>query len=401
MRILQLCHKPPRPAKDGGCIAMNNITEGLLGAGHEVKILTIHTHKHDFEVDQIEQEYLNNTQFESVFVDTRINLVDAFSNLITQDSYNVSRFFSADFDMKLQHVLSVDSFDVVLLESLFMTPYLDTIRRSSEALVVLRSHNLEYVIWERVARGSRNPAKKSYLNLLAKQLKKYELNVFKSVDGIVAISSVDEKKYRQLGYTGPIITVPFSIDTHAFQFDPHFQPELSLFHLGSMDWTPNIEGVVWFLDNVWPEVQKAKLNIRLHLAGREMPQEIYDRQDPNVAVIGEVPDAHEFMSQHGIMVVPLLSAGGIRVKIIEGMALGKTIISTTIGAEGIEYENGKQIFIADQPQEFVQAIKKLTQQPEILLSVGKNARKLVYEQFDNSVLTKKLIDFFVQTGKRS
>lgn len=401
MRILQLCHKPPRPAKDGGCIAMNNITEGLLGAGHEVKILTIHTHKHDFEIDQIEQEYLNKTQFESVFVDTRINLVDAFSNLITQDSYNVSRFFSADFDMKLQHVLSVDSFDVVLLESLFMTPYLDTIRRSGESLVVLRSHNLEYVIWERVARGSRNPAKKSYLRLLAKQLKKYELNVFKSVDGIVAISSVDEKKYRQLGYTGPITTVPFSIDTKTFKYSPNVKPELSLFHLGSMDWTPNIEGVVWFLNNVWPEVQKEKLNIRLYLAGREMPQEIYDRQDPNVIVVGEVSDAHNFMSQHGIMIVPLLSAGGIRVKIIEGMALGKTIISTTIGAEGIEYKNGQEIFIADQPQEFVQAIKELTQRPELMVSIGKNARKLVYEQFDNSVLTKKLLDFFVQIGKGS
>lgn len=401
MKILQLCHKPPRPAKDGGCIAMNNITEGLLGAGHEVKILTIHTHKHNFEVNQIEQEYLDSTQLESVFVDTRINLVDAFSNLITQDSYNVSRFFSADFDMKLQAVLSETSFDVVILESLFMTPYLDTIRRWSKSLVILRSHNLEYVIWERVARGSRNPAKKSYLKLLAKQLKKYELNVFKSVDGIVAISSVDEKKYRQLGYAGPITTVPFGIDTKSYNFDLNVQPELSLFHLGSMDWTPNIEGVLWFLEKVWPEVQKANLNIRLYLAGREMPQEIYDRKDPNVVVVGEVPDAHEFIGQHGIMVVPLLSAGGIRVKIIEGMALGKTIISTTIGAEGIEYENGKQILIADEPHEFVKAMQQLTKKPEQLLKIGKNARELVYEQFENTVLTKKLIDFFVLTGKRS
>lgn len=399
MRILQLCHKPPCPPKDGGCIAMNNISEGLIRAGHELKVLTIHTYKHDFERKKLSADYLLNTGIESVFVDTRINLVDAFSNLVTQDSYNISRFFSVDYDMKLQQVLEGQSFDVVMLESLFMTPYIDTIRRFSKALIVLRSHNLEYIIWERVAHGSRNPAKKSYLKLLAKQLKNYELQIFKEVDGIVAISDADEKKYVQLGYRGPIKTIPFGLNTEDIVFEPQTTQELSLFHLGSMDWTPNLEGVIWFLDEVWPLVLKKELNIKLYLAGREMPEEIKARNDKNVVVVGEVENAYTFMREHGIMVVPLLSAGGIRVKIIEGMALGKTIISTTIGAEGIDYEPGKHLLIANKPKEFVAAIEDLLNHPEKVNAISEQARDLVCRKFDNKVLTQSLVQFFEKIAK--
>lgn len=396
MRILQLCHKPPNPAKDGGCIAMNNITFGLIKAGHKVKVLSIHTHKHPFEPEKTSSEYRKNTSIEAVFVDTRINLVDAFSNLVTQDSYNVSRFFSVDFDIILTRVLKYEEYDVVLLESLFMTPYIATIRRYSQAKIALRSHNLEYIIWERVAKGSRNPAKRSYLKLLARQLKKYELQIFKEVDGIVAISSADEKKYLQLGYPGQITTVPFGIDTEKLTYAQNGSEGFSLFHLGSMDWTPNLEGVNWFLDNVWPLLHKQLPDVTLYLAGRHMPDEIVQRNLPNLKIVGEVDDAYRFMQSHGIMVVPLLSAGGIRVKIIEGMALGKVVVSTTIGAEGIDYQKGKHLCVANTPQEFVREIDDLYQQPEKLKRIASAARQLVLEKFDNRILTEKLIGFFQQ-----
>jgi len=109
MRILQLCPKPPRPAIDGGCIAIDNVTKGLLDGGHEVKVLTIFTHKHPHVPEALSEEYVNATRFDGVFVDTRLNFVDAFSNLITNDSYNISRFFSADYDMRLQKVLDSTS----------------------------------------------------------------------------------------------------------------------------------------------------------------------------------------------------------------------------------------------------------------------------------------------------
>ncbi|MEJ6796357.1 MAG: hypothetical protein QNK63_06570, partial [Flavobacteriales bacterium] len=103
MKVLQLCHKPPKPSIDGGCLAMDALTKGLLDQGHEVKILSIHTHKHPFLKDKLDKDYLKTTSFESIFVDTRVNIVDVFSNLVTQDSYNISRFFSPNFDIRLKN----------------------------------------------------------------------------------------------------------------------------------------------------------------------------------------------------------------------------------------------------------------------------------------------------------
>ncbi|HYG51807.1 MAG TPA: hypothetical protein VD905_12935, partial [Flavobacteriales bacterium] len=191
LSILQICNKPPYPPVDGGCIAMNTVTNGLLEAGCHIKVLTIETSKHALRYDALPKDYIEKTQIESVFVDTSINMVDAFSALITSDSYNISRFFSPDFDRKLIEVLRKHKFDVVQVESLFMTPYIGTIRRTSKAKIILRSHNLEYIIWENLAKGTKNIPKKTYLKILASQLKKYELNVIKDVDGIATISSED------------------------------------------------------------------------------------------------------------------------------------------------------------------------------------------------------------------
>ena len=309
MKILQLCHKPPFPPKDGGCIAMNNVTQGLIAAGHEVRLLTIYTHKHDLELDKLSKEYVEATQIKGVFVDTRVNLVDAFSTLITQDSYNISRFFSTDFDIILSNIIKREKFDIIHLESLFMTPYIGTIRRHSKSKVVLRSHNLEYIIWERVAAGTKNLAKKAYLKYLSGQLKKYELDVITRMDGIAAISVDDKRKYESIGLQKPLINIPFGIDLDGYS-ENESTPEPALFHLGSMDWRPNLEGVLWFLEDIWPSIHQKFPDLKFYLAGRNMPEHIEQLNIPNVIVLGEVDDAKEFMKSKQIMVVPLLSAGG-------------------------------------------------------------------------------------------
>ena len=149
MKVLQLCLKPPVPMVDGGCIAMHTLSQGLLDQGIELKILTVATSKHPFLPDQISKKFKDQTAIEGVFLDTSINVIDAFSALVTADSYNVNRFFSTDFDRRLIEILQENEYDIVHLESLFMTPYIDTIRKLSSAKVILRSHNLEHTIWSR------------------------------------------------------------------------------------------------------------------------------------------------------------------------------------------------------------------------------------------------------------
>ncbi|NNC83631.1 MAG: glycosyltransferase family 4 protein [Flavobacteriales bacterium] len=379
---------------------MDNLTKGLLEAGHDVKVLCVSTHKHPYDENALSEIYCRLTRIEAVYIDTRLNFVDAFSNLITRDSYNISRFFSPDFDMKLERVLNEeDDFDVIQVESLFMTPYIATARRFSSAKIMLRSHNLEYKIWQRMARVSANGARRAYLRLLAKRLKEYEMSIMNQVDGIATISPEDTQHYMDLGCDIPIETIPFGIDSASYQVELPYQFRPNLFHLGAMDWMPNIEGVEWFLENAWEDIRNAYPQFQLHLAGKASDSYVTKRPMDGVILDGEVANAKDYMAQHGIMIVPLLSGGGIRIKIIEGMAMGKVVISTSIGAEGIGVTHGKNILIADSPQEFKQRIDEIHENPQMLENIAVNARSFIESNFDNSVLTDKLLKFYA--GKSS
>jgi glycosyltransferase involved in cell wall biosynthesis len=401
MKVLQLSHKPPYPPKDGGCLAIDNITQGLISAGVEIKILTIETAKHPFEDDRIPKEYLEKTGIESVFVDTKLNVVDAFSNFITSDSYNITRFFTPDFDHVLINELKTNEYDIIHLESLFMTPYISTIRMYSDARIVLRSHNLEYIIWERLSKQTGNVAKKTYLKLLAKQLKKYERSVLNQVDGIAPISKRDAADFRKLGAKQPIEIIPFGLNINKYKPSDYTNTDINLFHLGSMDWEPNLEGLDWFLENIWPVINTNEPALNFYIAGRDMPERYFEIGYPNVVVVGEVEDAVKFIKSKSLMIVPLLSGGGIRVKIIEGMALGKAIISTSVGAEGIHYTHKKDIWIADTPNDFAEAVSFFKNNPEKIIEMGNNARKLVEKEYTNEIIISKLISFYKLLQTRS
>jgi polysaccharide biosynthesis protein PslH len=393
MKILQLCLKPPLPAKDGGCIAMNNITMGLMEAGHTVKILTIFTQKHDFVLDDLPADYIEQTQIEGVFIDTRVNLVDAFANFVTSDSYNISRFFSADFDIKLTKLLKFNRYDVIHLESLFMTPYMATIRRNCNTPVVLRSHNLEFIIWERIARGTENFFKRNYLKYLANKMRRYEISGLNYVDGIASISDEDRQRFMDLGIRRRIKTIPFGIDLRNYPITPLDRSEISLFHIGAMDWGPNIEGIQWFLNKIWWRIHDEFPQLKLYLAGRNMPMDEMPIL-PNVVYLGEVDNAIAFMQSKKIMIVPLLSAGGVRVKIIEGLAMQRAVISTSLGAEGLECEHQKNILLADTPEQWLDAISELITNEDRIHELGVHGREHVKTYFDISGISKTLIDFY-------
>ena len=394
MRVLQICHKPPLPSIDGGCIAINNISRGLIKELESIKVLTINTLKHPFDLKHYDQNYLEKSKIESTFVDTKLNIVDAFSNLVTYDSYNISRFFSPDFNELIIKTLKSESFDIILLESLFTTPYIETLKTYSSAKIILRSHNLEYIIWKRLSKESANPAKKIYLKLLSSQLKQYELDIFNKIDGIATISDEDKRKYNELNCPVKIETIPFGIETQKYKVSRNKNKALKFFHIGAMDWKPNLEAVSWLLNEIWPRIQKQIPNAELHLAGKNMPDWLFKNSKHNIFNHKEVKDSSKFIIENDIMIVPLLSAGGIRVKIIEGMAYGKAIISTQIGAEGINYKNGENIIIANNPEDFSEKAKKISSKELDHRKIGMNAREHVTNNYDQQHISKKLISFF-------
>ncbi len=374
---------------------MNAIIEGLCQAGHSVKVLAINSNKYGIDVKDIPESYRKKTGIETVYIDLSIKPLDAFFNLFTGKSYHVERFISKNFEDKLIEILQKDEYDIVQFETLYISPYIDLIRKYSKAKVVLRSHNIEHLIWERVASISRNPLKKLYLNHLAKTLRNYELGMLNHYDGIATITKKDGETLHGLGCHISLIDIPFGIDLANFKENPGIESDFpSLFHLGAMNWIPNEEGIRWFLDEVWPLVNKEFPNLKFYLAGRNMPGWLTQVTIPNVVVVGEVDDAFDFMYSKAIEIVPLFSGSGIRIKIIEGMAAQKAVISTTIGAEGINVESGKNILIANNPQEFFEAVKQLIPDRQLCETLGKNARKLIEKDHDNQKLINRLEKFY-------
>jgi glycosyltransferase involved in cell wall biosynthesis len=395
MKILILCNKSPYPPKEGGPIAMNAIIDGLCQAGHQVKVLAINSNKYSIDVKDIPELYRQKTNIETVYIDLSIKPLDAFLNLFTGKSYHVERFISKNFEKKLIEILEASHYDIVQFEMLHMSPYVDTVRKHSKARIVLRSHNIEHLIWERVASISKNPLKKLYLKHLAKTLRNYELSMLNQYDGIATITKKDGETMRELGCRIPLIDIPFGIDLLTLKDNPGIEAEFpSLFHLGAMNWMPNEEGIKWFLAEVWPMVNKAFPKLKLYLAGRHMPEWIYNTALPNIEVTGEVDDAFDFMYSKAIEIVPLFSGSGIRIKIIEGMAAKRAVVSTSIGAEGINVESGKNIMIANTPDAFVEAIKKLVSDKQLCVTLGENARELIEKDHNNQKLIQRLEKFY-------
>jgi len=393
LKILFICNKSPRPAKEGGPIAMNNLIEGLIASGNHLKVLAVNSDKYTVNPENIPSDYHEKTGIEFVYLDLAVKPVPAFLNLFSRKSYHVQRFKSDNFRKKLSAILQEEPFDIVQMETLFMAPYLDVIKKYSKAKIVLRAHNVEHLIWKRTFLTSRNPIKKLYLKHLFTTLEDYEKTILNQFDGILPITEKDAGFFKRYCLK-PVKTIPFGVNLENYSLQNKPQQENALFHIGAMNWIPNEEGIRWFLKKVWPEVHVQFPELKLYLAGRVMPRWLLDLKKKNVIILGEIPDARDFILSKSISIAPLFSGSGIRIKIIESMSLAKAVISTTTGAEGIEYTEGENILLADTAANFTKAIARLYSHPEEAAQLGNNARKLIEEKHNNRKIIGQLEAFY-------
>ncbi len=394
MKILQLTKKFPFPLKDGESIAVTNLSKSLVTHGCEITLLSMNTSKHFVDVDALPDSYNHYESIHTVYLDNRVTVTGALYNLFSSASYHVSRFDFRAYREALIQLLNDNSFDIIQLETLYLAPYIETIKKYSDAKVVMRSHNVEFEIWNRVVESTSIIPKKWYLQYLTQKLKKFEIERLSHYDALVTVTQRDLDAYENLGYKKGGMASPIGININRYtpQISNSSYPSLSF--IGSLDWMPNLDGLDWFLKFVYPEIVRNYPNTKFHVAGRNTPQSIRDMQSDHVLIHGEVDDAIDFINDHPIMIVPLLSGSGMRVKILEGMALGKVVISTAIGAEGIPAIHQESILIANSAAEFLDCIKWLMDHPDRINRIGEHARIYISENFDQERNAKKLVDFY-------
>jgi glycosyltransferase involved in cell wall biosynthesis len=387
----------PFPPIDGGAQVMHYATLGLLANGIIIKTLALNPSRSYFSLNTIPSSYKEATKFESVDIDTKIKLPGLLINIFKKESYFIERFISKTFAKKIETILKKEKFDIIQLEHLYLCKYIDTIRTFSEAKIVLRPQNIEYIIWEQYIRNLKNPFKVFFLKIAIARLKSFEQSVNEKLDGIMPLTKDDTEIFTSFSDNPPKVVIPMGYDyakLKNYNFQKQYENKPAVYHLASMDWLPNVEAVKWFLEKVMPVLLEQNYPVEIFLAGRKMPAWVYKYQSSNMKIIGEVSDPITFQEDKPIMIVPLLSGSGIRAKIIEGLALGKTIISTSVGAKGIAYENNINIIIADTPDEFAKQIMLCVSRPEMCKKIGTNARILSESNYHLNNTAKKMIEFY-------
>lgn len=394
MNILQVCKKVPFPPRDGECIAIHSLTSAFHQLGHQVTIAAINTLKHHVDQSAIPEEFQSIAEMHTSDANTGVKVKDAVKNLFSDRSFHIQRFDIPSFHHLLINLLKKNKFDIVQLEGLYLAPYVSTIRAHSKAKIVMRSHNVESEIWQRLADNLPFGIKKKYIQVLVNRLRKFEIDSMNTYDAHVPITSRDEEWFAQMGNTVPTHAIPTGIQPDKYLPDHSHTLFPSVFIFGSLDWRPNQEGILWFLENVWPIVSKKNKGLKLFIAGRSAPEWMKRLKGPSIELVGEVDDARDFFRSKSIMAVPLLSGSGIRIKIIEALALEKAVVSTCIGAEGLGCKPGKHLLIADKPAEFAAALQKCLDDINLCRQLGTEGRRFVESRYHNLNLAGELINFY-------
>ncbi|MEY3050728.1 MAG: hypothetical protein RLY31_513 [Bacteroidota bacterium] len=405
MKILVLSKKFSFPLNEGEPIATGYLARSLRKEGCVIDLLVMNTSRNPTDPDRLSEGRDIFRKIISVPVNTDITVQGAFASLLQGRSYIAARFFQPVYQDRLRELLrevaleADGGYDIVQLETVYLAAYIPVIRSCTDARISIRSHNVEHRIWARQLSLTKNPLRWAYLAYQQWLLKRFEINRSASADCLLAISTEDLAYFRRAG-AAPKASLAASVGIPVEEYHPDptaFRTRpASVCFIGTLDWQPNKSGIFWFLDTIWPLVSERFPHATFHLAGKNMPSQLLNRKQRNVVIHGEVPDAKAFINHSPILVAPLLSGSGIKIKILEAMALGRVVITTDIGAEGIAAQKGKEIMLANNPLGFVEQLAWCFHHPTALPAIGEAARQFIERNFDSADIAKQVKTLYRQ-----
>jgi polysaccharide biosynthesis protein PslH len=330
------------------------------------------------------------------------NLISLINALLNRTSFIIERDYVPEMARAVDQVLQDKPFDAIHADQLWMAQYaLRAQRLAPKAMLVLDEHNACFQIWQRLATGEHNPIKRLLLENEWRKLRSFEANACTCFNRIVTVTDEDFRTIQNLidshskvtkqpqpkNSIENLTTIPICVDTESVVPVQPSARSFDVLHLGTMFWMPNIEGVMWFVQEVWPKVIAQIPEATFTIVGKNPPSEIRKlskngTERSSIEVTGYITDPHLYLERAGAFVVPLLSGGGMRVKIIDAWRWGLPIISTSIGAEGIRCIPGENILIADDPLSFAHAIVKVLQDPSFSERLRLNGRRWVEDNYN-------------------
>jgi sugar transferase (PEP-CTERM/EpsH1 system associated) len=313
--------------------------------------------------------------------------LDAARYLVDRAPYAIAKYRSRAFRDQVASLLHTGQFDVVVCD--FLVPAINMPERLP-CPAILFTHNVEAEIWRRHAETATNPVSRRLLKRQWHRMLRFERRAMSRFDLVLAVSEADKQTFTRLypdGARRPIHVVRTGVDTKYFSPSRIPAEKPHVVFTGSMDWLPNEDGMLFFANDILPEIRRAFPDATLSIIGRSPTPTVQRLADRiGITITGRVDDIRPHVAEGSVYVVPLRIGGGTRLKIFEAMAMGRAVVSTTIGAEGLPVTSGENVLIADDPRAFADAVVRLLRDVELRRRLEAAARRLVLEHYDWSAV---------------
>ncbi len=383
MRILMLTLIAPYPPDSGPKIKTYNVLQYLCER-HEVTLVSLVRNEqeraHAESLRRICREVYTVPFQRSRWNDARFLLKSA----LTGESFILSRDTSPELHQLLRQLTAREHFDIIHADQLNMAPFAVDLPGGAR---IIDQHNAVWTIVARMAARS-DLIRRIGLQIEARRLRRAEARLCARFDGMLAVSEPDYAFLKLAAADAgvalpPTAIIPIAIDTRSeAPVQRHSAPNMIL-SMATMFWPPNVDGVLWFAREVWPLVQQAVPQARVALVGSRPPETVRQlAADPAIEVPGYVADPRPYLERTAALIVPVHAGGGMRVKILEALARGLPIVSTTIGYEGIDLTPGEHLLVGDTPQTFAEALIRLLRDPELGRRLAAQGRRVAEERYD-------------------
>jgi glycosyltransferase involved in cell wall biosynthesis len=320
---------------------------------------------------------------------TKISLYSKlFANLFSPYPFSVSKHYSRQFHKEILARINSESPDLIHVE---WTPYARYLSGISTPKTVIATHNIEAQIWLRRARHSGTPLEKAFFAIQAIKMRAFERRCLSRAHEVTAVSAEDLEWLEKEGITQSGL-VENGVDTEYFQPTMGCEVKQEILLLASLDWYPNQDAVRYFVSEIMPRVRAKLPDAKVKIVGRRPPNDLVSqiRSVPGATLFSDVPDVRPFLAQSSAFVVPLRIGGGSRIKILEALAAGKAIVSTPIGAEGLELRSGEHLLVAERPDDFADRVIDVLTQPELRQKLGREGRGLVADRYTWNQMADRL-----------
>lgn len=310
-------------------------------------------------------------------------------SFFSKDGYTINWTKSKIMAKKIKEFLAVNHIDLIHCDTIGLAEYVKDVKGVPK---VLNHHNIESHMILRRAKKEKNLFKKIYFLQEAIKVKKYEKQVCPNFDMNLVVSDLDKKRLLNIAPSSKIAVIPNGVDINYFKPLNSKIKKHNIVFAGRMDAYPNEDAVIWFLKEIWPLLKKEVPDVTFTIAGRNPTPRIkkFAKNDPSILITGYVDDIRPFIAQAEVYICPIRDGGGTKLKLLDAMAMGKAIVTTTIGAEGLEVIHKKHILIADNSISFVSKILMLFENSELRIYLGNNSRELVKNEYSWYVIGKKL-----------